>query len=383
MAGWFSRIIKGGERAGADPVDFALTCRCGQMVTGLRGKRMHVAVCRECGFQICVLPISPYPRPKVRAPKKKVDKPPPLPKRKSPTADDDSGIRTPPPIPKRSGRPSKTSSRKLAGAPGARTKEPRETPSHDEPAWQTSPRKLITPFRMTVLGMIAVVTLAGWIVVRQRAKNLAVVTVAESVKAARTALASSQFDQADQQFSRAVQALDLLGRDDREARVVRQQAREAAAANKLASISLFEFLSEARQTQNMTGKDWQRVFKRSYLGDWFLLDSNALKFPSDDIRQLAFTVQLVPGANPVQVRGDLSKWSKQFAAGERPKHFVLAGQLEDVRGLPDGKGWEIVLQSDTLFPWADAGTYAAIGGTTDDETTATLKSQAKLLGVSE
>lgn len=382
MAGWFSRIIKGGERAGADPVDFALTCRCGQMVTGLRGKRMHVAVCRECGFQICVLPISPYPRPKVRAPKKKPEKAPPLPKRRSPAADD-SGIRTPPPLPKRGNRPSKTSSRKLAGAPAARTKEPRETPRHDEPAWQTGSRKLITPFRMTVLGMIAVVTLAGWIVVRQRAKNLAVVTVAESVKAARTALASSQFDQADQQFGRAVQALDLLGREDREARVIRQQAREAAAANKLASMSLFEFLSEARQTQNMAGKDWQRAIKTSYLGDWFLLDSNALKFPSEDKRQLIFTVPLISGTNPVQVRGDLSRWAKQLAGGELPKHFVLAGQLEDVRGLPDGKGWEIVLQSDTIFPWADAATYTAIGGITDDETTATLKSQAKLLGVGE
>lgn len=344
---------------------------------------MQVAVCRACGFQICVLSVSPYPRPKIRAPKKKPVKPPPLPKHRSVATDDDSGIRTPPPIPKRGHRSAGASAKKAGALAAARQRGPQHDSSHDEPPWQTGRRKLVTPLRVAVVGMIAVIALSSWWVVRKRAQTLAVVTFAESVKAARTALSSEQFEVADEQFSRAVHSLDLLGRDDREARQVRQQAREAAAASKLAPISLFDLLSEARQTQHMAGRDWQRVVRLSYQGDWFLLESNGLKFPSGEKQQLAFTVTLVPGAEPIQVRGDLSKWSKQYGSSELPKQFILAGQLADIRSLPDGKGWEIVLEDDSIFPWANAGTYAALGGTLDDGAKATLKSQSQLLGVAE
>ncbi len=383
MAGWFSRIIKGGERTEAEPVEFALTCRCGQIVTGIRGRRMQVAVCRECAYQICVLPVSPYPRPKVRTPKKK-PAPPPLPKRQKNVLEEDDSVSTPPPIPRRTDR-SRAASSKKSGSPKPAATPPQksETP-HDEFRWQTARRRIITPLRLTASGMIAVVILAGWWVWHQRALSHAVVTFATATKSGRSALATSQFDQADQQFRRAVSSLDLLGREDREARQVRQQAREAAAANGLAMISLFDLLSEARQTQNMASADWQKALRQSYQGDWFLLESNGLQFASNAPTQWTFTLPLVPGAEPVQVRGDLSKWSQQLGSKGRPAHFVLAGQLADIRSLGNGnKGWEIVLASDSICLWTDPATYTALGGTLDEGTLATLKSQAQLLGVAE
>lgn len=384
MAGWFSRVIKGAGRAEAEPVDFALTCRCGKMVTGIRGRRMQVAVCRECGYQICVLPLSPYPRPKVRTPKKKAAaKPPPLPKRRNVLVEDDDEVRTPPPLPRGRDRSESSSRKKPVPGKTSRSPEKKSAPPADEPQWQFARRKLITPLRLISLGMVAVVVLAGWWVAHQRALGQAVVTFATATKAGQAALAKSEFEMADQEYRRAVAALELLGRDDREARQVRQQARQVEAANGLALISLFELLTEARQVQKMAGADWQRALKTSYQGKWFLLETNGLQFPSDQ-PQWTFKLPLVPGAEPIQVSGDLSKWSQQLGTPKPTSHFVLAGQLADIRSLGSGKaGWEIVLERDSICLWTDAALYSSLGGIVDDATLTTLKSQAELLGVTE
>lgn len=384
MAGWFSRVIKGANRAEAEPVDFALTCRCGNIVTGVRGRRMQVVVCRKCGYQICVLPISPYPRPRIRAPKNKPAKPPPLPKRRNAVVDDDESPRTPPPLPRRGDRSVGSSPMKAATGKSGRLAERKVEPVRDDLQWQTSRRKLITPLRLISLGMIAVVALAGWWVVHQRAVAQAVLTFATATKAGQSALEKSEFETADEQYRRAVAALELLGRDDREARLVRQQARQIEAANGLALISLFELLSEARQVQKMAGNDWQRALKTSYQGKWFLLETNGLQFPSGQQPQWTFTLPLVPGDEPIHVSGDLSRWAQQLGTPKPTAHFVLAGQLADIRSLGSGnKGWEIVLDRDSICLWTDAALYSTLGGIVDDATRATLKSQAELLGVAE
>lgn len=388
MAGWFSRIIKGGEPTEAEPVEFVLTCRCGQTVTGIRGRRMQVAVCRACTYQICVLPCSPYPRPKVRTPKKPAK---PLVPKRPPRAtqrvmEDDDEPRTPPPLPKRTGRvddpPGKKSTNAKRSVQGPQKGQ--AAPPRDDFQPLAIRRKIVTPLRLAVVGMVAVISLAGWWVWHQRAISKAIETFAVTTKAGRSALAASEFDRADQQLRLAVAALDLLKRDDREARQVRQQAREAAAANGLSMISLFELLGEARQTQKMAGNDWQKILKQSYLGDWFLFDSNAFEFASGDPPKWTFTLPLVSGSETIQVQGDLTKWSKQIGAGERPTQFVLAGKLSEIRAVGSGgNAWEIVLDGDSICLWTDPVAYAALGGSVDEATVATLKSQAQILGVAE
>lgn len=384
MAGWFSRIIKRNEPVEAEPVEFVLTCRCGEPVTGVRHRRMQVAVCPACAHQLCVLPVSPYPRPKVRAPKKKPATPP-LPKRHNAVVSDDEeeSPRKPPPLPKRGDQSVEAPARKLGAKKPVKGVDKKAAPQ-EEPLWKPPRRKLITPLRLIAVGMLAVVSLAGWWVAHQRALSQAVVVYAEASKAGRTALAKSDFVTADQQYRRAVASLDLLKREDREARLVRQLAREAAAAKGLAMIGLFDLVTEAKQTQNMAGSDWQKVLKNSYQGDWFLLETNALQFPSSDRVDWTFTLPLVPGIEPIQVRGDLSKWSKNLDYIKKPPQFVLAGQLADIRWVGGGgKGWEIVLDSDSICLWTDATTYTTLNGTLDADTAATLKSQATMLGVAE
>ena len=352
MAGWFSRVLQGNEPAEAEPVEFTLKCRCGNVVTGVRNQRMHVAVCRSCLYQICVLPTSPYPRPKVRTPKKKIPKP-------VDTRDDTDKreVRTPPPASRRGARhevePQRSGSKK-----STRTDSQPLEAKRREPQLPVVRRKFVTPLRLIAVGMIGVVTLSGWWVVHRRAVAQAVVTFAATAKAGRAALAESNFEVADQQLQQAVTALDLLGRDDREARQVRQLAREAAAAQGLALSS--------------------------YQGRWFLLDTNGLQFTSDDPPQWRFSLPLIPGDEPLQISGDLTNWSKVLGSTP-PSHVILAGQLDEVRVLGDGPdaGLEIVLKKDSLCLWTSPDVYAALGGTLDDGSQATLTGQARMLGLTE
>ena len=389
MAGWFSRV-SGGRRADAEPVEFTLTCHCGGIITGTRGPRMQVAVCPACAAQLCVLPLSPYPRPKLRTPKKKPVTPA-VPRRSRDPDDndkdndnDEDAVRTPPPIPNRTGR--QTSSSKLTAKKSSRADRGQGESARDAPLRPATPRKIVTPLRLVAVGMVAVVSLAGWWVAHRRAVARAVVTFAESSKSGRTALAKSEFDTADQQLTRAVTSLQLLGRDDREARLVRQLAREAAAANGLDTASLFELLGEGRAARNTAapGVDWQQNLRRSHQGRWFLLESNGLQFAGGDPPLWSFSLPLIPGAEPVRIRGDMSNWARRWGSTP-PAQVIFAAQLEDVRVFQDttSKGWEIILKKDSLFLWTDSQLYGTLGGTLDETTRATLKSQAQIMGVAE
>lgn len=377
MAGWFSRVLQGGEPVAAEPVEFSLTCHCGAVVSGIRGPRMQVAVCRECRHQICVLPVSPYPRPKVRTPKQKIPKPVTARDRAEPEE------RTPRPVPKRGSRPEgRTPQPTLKKS--TRTDSQSEVATRPDSTFAVTRRQIVTPLRLIALGMLGVVTLAGWWVVQRRAVAQAVVTFAEAARSGRLSLADSDFDAADQHFERAVKALVTLGRDDREARQVRQLAREATAAQGLALSSLFELISEARSARRISTANWQQTIKHNYQGRWFLLETNGLQFTSGDPPQWHFSLPLIPGTEPLQISGDLENWSRLFGSTP-PSHVILAGQLDEIRpqGTETDQGLEIVLNKQSLCLWTNAEVYSTLGGTLDEGSRATLAAQAQLLGVNE
>jgi hypothetical protein len=394
MAGWFSRLTRAGEQPDAEPVDFSVACNCGSTVTGTRNRRMHVVVCRQCTTQLCILPISPYPRPKQRTTKKKPVKPALKPLRE--LNSDEIEIVTPVPGTKKAGskttpkplnKPAKPAS-KSTFHPNAAEKSSKSTskePDAPEDFRPTAPRaKIITPLRLMSLGMICLVFLIGWWTLHRRAVHQAALTLADTARAGRTALAKYDYDAADEQFRKAVKALDLLGREDREARQIRQLAREAAASNGLSSSSLFELISESRQTKTMSPGDWQQALTRTYRGTWFLFETNALQFDGDGGQaQWKFTLPVFPGEEPILIRGDLKRWGKQLS-DKPPPHIVFAGQLEEIVPSTQGEnGWELVLNSETLVLWTDSDNYKALGGSLDDANIATMKAQAQQLGIVE
>ncbi|MES2790681.1 MAG: hypothetical protein V4719_13805 [Planctomycetota bacterium] len=380
MAGWFSRVVQGDAPAEAEPVEFTLTCRCGSVVTGVRSQRMHVAVCPECRYQLCVLPASHYPRPKIRTPKKKPPQPV-EPKVSRDVVEDE--LQTPLPSSRRSSRPAvgtkKPASKKSTVADSKRSER---AVRHAPVAPPRSP--MVTPLRLIAVGMIAVVSLAGWWVAHRRAVAQAVVTFAEASKAGRTALTGSDFDGAYHQLQRAVTALNLLQREDREARQIRQLAREATAAHGLAMGSLFDLIVETRSARKLSPTNWAQAIKQSYQGKWFLLETNGLQFTSGDPPQWRFTLPLIPGTEPLQMSGDLSNWGRLFGS-KPPAHVILAGQFEDIRplGTEPGQGVEIILRKDSLCLWTSTDLYTALGGTMDEGSQATLTAQARLLELTE
>lgn len=392
MAGWFSRMTRGAEGPEAEPVEYSVVCGCGNSLKGTRSRKMQVAVCRKCASQVCVLPVSPYPRPKLRAPKKKPVKPYLKPLRE--LNSDEIELVTPVPTSRRTGskttpkpanRPGKTGS-KSTFKPKWKSSRPDEKPldSPDEFVPNVPRAKIVTPLRLISLGMIGVIFLAGWWTLHRRAVHNAALTFADTARSGRAALAKYDYDAANEQFQKAVKALDLLGREDREARQIRQLARETTASNGLSSTSLFELISESRQTKTMSPGDWLQALTRTYRGTWFLFDTNALQFDSNGGKaQWKFLLPLMPGEDPILVRGDLSKWGKLL--GDKPPiHVVFAGQVEEIIPTAQGvNGWEIVLNGDTLVLWTDADTYRALGGVLDEGSVAALKSQSQLLGVAE
>lgn len=243
--------------------------------------------------------------------------------------------------------------------------------------------QFFTPLRLIAAGMVAVIWLSGWWVVHRRALGQAVITYAEASKLGKAALAAGDFDTADREFQRAVAAVKLLGRSDRDSRQVQQLAREAAAARGLAASSLFELVSDARRARQHSPSNWAGSLLSSHQGRWFLLDSNGLQFATGDPAVWKFTLPLIPGPETVVVTGDLSKWARELGS-EPPQHVILAGQLDDIRPLGgEGQGWQIVLRQDSLCLWTSPEVYGAVGGVLDDRARDTMTAQAQLLELVE
>jgi hypothetical protein len=390
MPGWFSRLTQGGEKSGTQPVEFSVSCGCGNTLSGIRNRRMQVVVCRKCASQLCVLPASPYPRPKVRVPQKQSVKPKLAPLLELDEDGDESVAPAPKPrrsgskvTPKPANKLAKSASKSAFQPPSKDRPKPRK-PVSDEFLPSLPRAKIITPLRLMSAGMICLIFIAGWWTMHRRAVHLAGLTFADTARAGKSAMAQSDYYTADQQLRKAVEALDLLGREDREARQIRQLSREASVANGLSNLSLFELISESRQSNSMSGADGLQALQRTYHGAWMLFDSDGLQFDDGTGNaQWKFTLPLVPGDDPITARGSLVRWGKRFG-DKMPGHVIFAAQVDNiVPSVQGANAWDLVLNDETLVLWTDADHYKTLGGVLNDVTLATLRTQSQLLGITE
>lgn len=351
---------------------------------------MQVVVCRQCTSQLCVLPASPYPRPKNRVPQKKPVKSKLPPLRELDENSDE--LVTPAPQSRKSGskgtpkpanKLARSASKSAFQPPSKNRPKPRE-PVTDAFLPSLPRAKIITPLRLISAGMICLIFIATWWTMHRRAVHQAGLTFADTARAGRSALAQSDYYTADQQLRKAVEALDLLGREDREARQVRQLSREASAANGLSNLSLFELVSESRQSKSMSGGDGLQALQRTYHGAWMLFDSDGLQFEEGTGNsQWKFTFPLVPGDDPITARSSLVRWGKLFG-DKKPGHLIFAAQVAGiVPSVQGANAWELVLNEETLVLWTDADHYKSLGGVLNEITLATLRAQRQLLGITE
>jgi hypothetical protein len=253
---------------------------------------------------------------------------------------------------------------------------------------QSGLKRLFTPVRLVLLAMGLVLLATGSWIVHSRALAQARVTLAEATKKGRDALENQEYHVAADEFERACQALDLLGRDDAEARSLRQARRESAVACQLAPHSLFELVGEAIQTRDHPGGlDWSEAFRGTYQGTWVILDTTAL-LPAnrDDKRANRLDVSLVVQGEPVALLADFRAF-EHLLIDAQPRRVVFAAQLDDCRPTQTATpGWELVFKSETAFLWSDATLYRGLGFGSDDPAdeeafTQTLATQTRLLGI--
>ena len=356
MTNWLqqaSEVLRRGSKQ--PPVEYHLNCVCGRPFDGFRTKVSQRLVCQWCSNTLFVLPVSAYPRPKQRpaealvvrqaagtkGQKKKSAPLPPQPSAAAVWAD-------------RTGRQFTAAGRWL--------------------------RRQFTPLRIVILCMGLVVVATGFWMVHLRSLDRARQILTDVVPRAKEALQQPDFITAAERLEAVVAALDLLGRDDAEARGLRQMRIEAVAASRLAPGSVFDLVQEALQAEkSASGLDWADAFRHTYLDSWLVLDSNALQ--ADAAAGLQVDLALVVKGHPVQLAADL-KPLQRFLVDGAPRRVIFAAQLADCRPAATGDGWEVVLQPGTAFLWSSGETLRNLGVPVDESTAQVLATQSRLLGLS-
>lgn len=388
MNGWLAAAEKLlGRRPSLPPTPYEVTCACGGVVTGERTTGVQLPSCPDCQSTLFVLPASVYPVPK--APRRKIVVVP-KPLAEPAGTDEDVEADLPPPTTKKGGR------RPAAEEQAARPPKAVEVPRR--PAKQVVAdaiaalkldrlrRKVFTPVKLVLGGVVAVVALTGWWIVHLRALDDAERVVVSAAKLGEQALQERDLREAARQFGQVRGALDVLGRNDSHARVLRQTARETAAAADLVRSSLLEILHEAAQaSRRTTNLTWDETFHSSYQGEWVVLDANVARATgSTSGNRYAVDFLLSDGANRGVIVADLDVFDKFVFHEGQPQRIIFAAQLDDCRHDPQHENtWRFVLRPATAFLWSSAEHLELLGLTVDAATKQLLADQASHLGVAK
>ncbi|MBI3861688.1 MAG: hypothetical protein HY290_07315 [Planctomycetia bacterium] len=384
MSGWRAVAEKLlGRRASEPASSYEIDCACGRKVGGTRGSTEHVAYCVACGTALFVLPQSVYPRPRANpaepAASPKTDRA----RRKPVVISEPPVAERPPEAPPPSQRESGTArnglrtGRELPAPPEQASPQPRSL------AGPRPRRRIVTPVRLVLAGVAAVISLTVWWSLRVAAHSQAERTIVTASRLAQQALEENDLAQAARHFQEVRQALDVLGRTDSRAREMRQTADEITASAELARSSLFDILHEAAATTTRSGKAmWDDTFRSSYRDEWVLIDAHVTRTaePASG-RKFSIEFPLADGADRAVVVGDLACFER-IVQGGSSQRVIFAAQLEDVvRDAGGEKSWQFVLRPATAFLWAAPDNLERIGVDVDDDTRRLLADQSGLLGV--
>ena len=369
----------------AEPFD--VVCACGQRHSGVRGDEYQVLECDACGRRLFVLPVCPYPE---------VDELAEGGRRKA------EGERR---KTKRGGQRSEVGGQK-SEIRGQRSE--RGEASDSQPSTLNSQldaaaprRKLVTPLRLVVVGIVALLAATGVWQYRQSVRAQAERDFREYADRGDAALKEHDFAAAFEEYREAVAALDKLGRDDEKSRRVRQMFRESRAASGLATKALADILAEVRENSAVDPEGWQRQFQSDYAGRWFVLDTRIRRMHTDELGDYVQIDYLQAfGGRPV----DLVVTGTAFDSlnlDETPRPAILAVELSSCElGGVNGDRWIVRCKPETAFLWSDYENFRALGfdvaaepeadGAPDEGEIATeralrdrLLAQSKLIGLSE
>ncbi|HXY37036.1 MAG TPA: hypothetical protein VEI07_22605 [Planctomycetaceae bacterium] len=390
MVSWLAKateVLRGAPPPEPEPYEVA--CVCTHRLSGMRQAAFQVVRCNRCGSYVFVLPRDVYPKPKPK-PKKKVPKkvPPAIP-----------GNMTPPPSAPGASVVAAGRKNAVGGAAGVAQPPPPAAPA-DAPAVSpssseiridavelTSRGSLFTPVRLVACAILGVVVLTGYLVWQSQMKEKAALTLREHLEAGDAAFREAKYAEAATEYQHAAQAVDILGRDDAESRVVRQKAKELNAIAGLSPLSLYELCEEARVAKTSGDTKWGERFDRLYRDSWIIVEGDIVSDAGPDgtpqsIIRYPFQIE---GA-PVILDARLKALEPRSAVAG-PQHVIFAGQLASfAEEGTKSKVWVLRLKDATAFLWVGGDTYRALGlGTdalrTDDETAHLLAEQGDTAGV--
>jgi hypothetical protein len=377
-----------GRRASEPPPPWQVQCVCGRVATGQRVRVVQTPICPACRASLFILPASVYPRP--RSPKRKVVAAPrPQTEFVSPLPGDSADLPSRPPHAAGAVRLKETleaPSRQAALPAPARTIRQIVRAAAGDVDLDRLRRKVFTPVRLVLAGVLSVVVLTAWWIAHLHALDQAERTVISASRLGEQALANNDLPEAARQFRMVRSSLDLLGRNDSQSRLLRQTANELMAAAGLARASLFDMLHEANDAASgRTSLTWSETFRLTYRNTWVVLDvpvSRSIDHSSGQRFDIDFP--LATGREQAVVVGDLEIFDKAVATDGTAKRVIFAAQLDDCRRESEQEGaWKISLRPATGFLWSSAERLELLGVGVDDATRRVLDEQAGSLGIAQ
>lgn len=323
------RRTKTKSSATASPHDvYAITCSCGEFLSGERDRYPMIVECPHCQESLYVLPRDCYPRPKVLEPK----------------PDELEILEESLDTPELSIQEIEDENKRLA------------EPKDDTPPriWIDRPRGALVRKRIfQVTGLIVVLLLATWFGISRRAmRTEAEATFFSQSEAAWKLVNEDQWDDARKAAEEAVNAADWLGREDPASEEIRDLHAELAILDQLSSMSLIEIVLEKRAESSDRDK-WKSLFSVRYGGRWLLLEGFIVRQVSEEETRYRFDYPIHLQDQQFDLVWDepVESFEQLQWDGDRCNVF-LAVRMEHVQFAEnDPEAWSIVLSSDDVRLW--------------------------------
>ncbi|QDU46488.1 hypothetical protein Mal52_50090 [Symmachiella dynata] len=377
------------------PEPFRLVCVCGGVINGVRQEREQRIRCGDCNHEMFVFPESVYPPPEVpyrgvtdesddeveiiEEPSASSDNLPPGPA-DAITIAPEKLIKKPPSPKKPKGRsnPKAKRSPKKVGP----TQAVQVDHVHGIRDLRQRRFKIITPFRAIAAGILVVLLLTGYAVLHSRSVANAEVVRTRAGKLGQQALDAGDLAAADQEFTKVDEALQILGSDDPQSRLLHQLFLEVRAAVELLPTSVPDMLASAVEASSETAlTSWESLFDLTYRDQWVVVDTTVSHDDPDAEVRIAVPLMLENNSAFFVIDGESFA---EHVVGDGAQRVIFAGRVQSCQASgTKHKTWDIRIADDSFFFWTDPRTYELLGFALDEESTETLRQQAEMLGVAK
>ncbi len=359
--------IKGrlqGTAEAAVAVPYEVSCDCGDPVTGMRRASWIEAECQSCLQSVFVLPANVYPS-TASVPSEilggsfsdrlKVVVAELFPRREKRGVAD---RKTAKPAP--ADEVAEVGATAPAALPQRKVRWRLSLPSIDI---KGAVVRTLTPFRLLMLAMIAIVAMTGYWMTYQQAIEAAHQTWLKSADEVQASLEESDFLQLETVLTAAVDAGRVLGKQDPEWRATLNLLQETRAINSIASGSLLAAFHRAYDAEYRLVDDAEALVGEQAATGTFVFDSYLRPHPVTDG---AFLMDLpaTPEQHPVELLIHIPQ-IKNLLQAIGDQRVLFAGRIHDV-AAPRSDAWNLQLDPTSFVLLTRSDHCDEIGLSPDD-----------------